>query len=129
MKTQERQEDRGVREVGRGQPRSSVARDRPAFVYVVERTGKVSWGSQQDQLHGHATLSLRVLWTPALGLMLCFHAPEIHINFEERAPFVNLHCALQIMWPVLRLSPCRCPMAGCMSASMSTTQARWMVTT
>lgn len=55
MKTQERQEDRGVREVGHGQPRSSVARDCPAFVYVVERTGKVSWGSQQDQLHGHAT--------------------------------------------------------------------------
>lgn len=76
--------------------------------------GKLAGGLSRTSFMGMPPLqSLRVLWTPARGFMLCFHAAEIHINFEERAPFVNLHCALQIMWPVLRLSPCRCPMAAC----------------
>ena len=126
MKTQERQEGRWVKEAGWGQPKHCVAKDYLAFVYVVERTGQPSWGRglcRTTFMSMPPLQSRRV--TLALGFMLCCHAPEIHIHFEEGAPFVHLQFTLQMMWPLLSFSPCSRPMAACQLRRLQNRRAGW----
>lgn len=89
---EKKQEGRWVGEVGQGKPRSQVAQDCPAFKYMVERTGEVSWMSQQGQLCRHTTSALtQGPEGPNLGLMLCCRVLEIYIIFEQSSlhhPFV-----------------------------------------
>lgn len=70
----------------RGQLRSEMARDCPAFEPMLERTEpKVS---AVPAPRGHDVCHHSGAEGPPFGLMLCYQALEIHIIFERGSP----HC-------------------------------------